>query len=326
MKQHTFEKKYQGSWQSFAAIVEVLEDNNGKSGKKISQCHRFPLLYRNICRDYSLAQKRCYTPAVTKRLHNLVLRGHRQLHKPKKAAFSAVCFFLWHTFPNQLRQSFYYFLFALFLFLAPALITGVFCYINPLGLQQILSTQRAAEIENMYNPAEGSGSRSITRTEEKDFLMFGYYIKHNTSIGLTTFAGGLFFGLGAFAALIYNGLVIGGVSGHLSHPPFAEAFWPFVAGHSSWELTAIVISGTAGIILGKSILYPGRYSRADSLRLTAPKALHLAMGAAVMFFIAAFIEAFWSASLVPPALKYIFSLLNWGSVIFYLSFSGREGR
>jgi hypothetical protein len=42
--------------------------------------------------------------------------------------------------------------------------------------------------------------------------------------------------------------------------------------------------------------------------------------------VAAFIEAFWSSSDLPPATKYSVAGLLWTLVILYLSFSGRGDR
>ena len=50
--------------------------------------------------------------------------------------------------------------------------------------------------------------------------------------------------------VIVNGLVIGAAAGHLSGLGFYQTFWPFVAGHAAFELTAICISAAAGLMLG----------------------------------------------------------------------------
>lgn len=101
-------------------------------------------------------------------------------------------------------------------------------------------------------------------------------------------------------------------------------FWQFVCGHGAFELTAIVICGAAGLLLGYSLIHPGRYRRRDSLRLTAPTALKLVMGGALMLLIAAFIEAFWSSSSFSPQVKFSVAAFYWGVVILYLLFAGRR--
>ena len=49
-------------------------------------------------------------------------------------------------------------------------------------------------------------------------------------------------------------------------------------------------------------------------------------GAAAMFIIAAFIEAFWSSTLMPVMIKYSVAALLWSLVIAYFWFLGRQVR
>ena len=107
---------------------------------------------------------------------------------------------------------------------------------------------------------------------------------------------------------------------------YHDTFWPFVSGHSSLELTAIVICGAAGLMLGRGMIAPGCYSRPDAIRLRAKQALPLVMGAGLMLLGAAFIEAFWSANDLPNQIKYIFATLLWLLMILYFIFAGRAVR
>jgi uncharacterized membrane protein SpoIIM required for sporulation len=149
---------------------------------------------------------------------------------------------------------------------------------------------------------------------------------NNIGIGFRTFAGGILLGIGSLFLLLFNGIVIGGVAGHLTRLGFNDTFWPFVSGHGSFELTAIVICGAAGLMLGHAVLAPGPYTRTQALKRQALEAVQLVLGAALMLLVAAFIEAFWSSSPVPIELKYTVAALLWGLVIVYLVGMGRTSR
>ncbi len=101
-----------------------------------------------------------------------------------------------------------------------------------------------------------------------------------------------------------------------------ETFWPFVSGHGAFELTAIVISGAAGLMLAHAVIAPGNRKRIQALKYIAPDALKLIIGAGIMFFIAAFIEAFWSPSSTAVFIKYIMAAVFWSFVILYFVFAG----
>ena len=178
-------------------------------------------------------------------------------------------------------------------------------------------------MEWMYNPDNRKIGRDRERSSETDFVMFGYYIYNNIGIGFRTFAGGMLMGLGTLLLLLFNGIVIGGVAGHLTRVGYSETFWPFVSGHGAFELTAIVICGAAGLMLGRALIAPGQQRRTQALTSIAPEALKLVMGGAAMLLCAAFIEAFWSSSLFTPAIKYTGAAMLWMLVAGYLVFAGR---
>ena len=154
--------------------------------------------------------------------------------------------------------------------------------------------------------------------------MFGYYIYNNISVGFRTFAGGILAGVGTVLLLLFNGVVIGGVAGHLSQLGYLDTFWPFVSGHGSFELTAIVICGAAGLLMAHGLIAPGQLSRFQALKKKALEAVALVMGAALMLVVAAFIEAFWSASGAASEIKYSVAAVLWLIVIVYLTLAGRS--
>jgi len=87
---------------------------------------------------------------------------------------------------------------------------------------------------------------------------------------------------------------------------------------------AIAISGAAGLRLGAAVVAPGARSRKAALVDAARPAVRLMYGAAAMFFIAAFIEAFWSPlTAFPPQTKYAVGAIMWAVVLGWLLLGGR---
>jgi uncharacterized membrane protein SpoIIM required for sporulation len=114
------------------------------------------------------------------------------------------------------------------------------------------------------------------------------------------------------------------VAGYLTQIGFTGTFWSFVAGHSSLELIAIVLSGAAGLRLGMAVIRPGARSRRAALVAAARPAVRMMYGAALMFCAAAFVEAFWSPlTEVPFAVKIWAGAAGWAVLLAYLGFSGR---
>jgi uncharacterized membrane protein SpoIIM required for sporulation len=132
------------------------------------------------------------------------------------------------------------------------------------------------------------------------------------------------FGLGSVFFLIFNGLVIGAVSGHLTEIGSGQTFWSFVIGHGAFELTAIALAGAAGLQLGWALIAPGQLTRGESLRRAARKSVQMLCGVMIFLLIAAFIEAYWSSTiLIAPWVKYLVGAILWILVAAYLSLAGR---
>jgi uncharacterized membrane protein SpoIIM required for sporulation len=153
--------------------------------------------------------------------------------------------------------------------------------------------------------------------------MSGFYVWNNAGIAFRCFATGIFAGAGTLYYLVYNGIFLGTVAGFLVDRGHGERFFSFVIGHGSFELTAIVVAGAAGLRLGHGLVHPAPYSLSESLRRRGRTAVQLALGAGAMLVVAAGIEAFWSPLPLPPSLKYAAGSLFWLVVVGYLSFAGR---
>jgi len=154
--------------------------------------------------------------------------------------------------------------------------------------------------------------------------MFGFYILNNVSIGFRTFASGLLAGVGAVFVLIMNGVIIGGVAGHLTEIGYGDPFWRFVAGHSGPELTAIVIAGGAGLQIGMALIAPGRRSRARALIDAGRIGAKLVLGVFAMLVFAAFVEAYWSSlAWMPREVKFSVGAIVWLGIGLWLWRGGR---
>lgn len=325
MNQDAFVKKYQPLWDELEAVLKDLEGAGLRHKERHASASHLPQLYRRICNHYALARRRRYSPTLVERLHRMVLRGHQQLYTRRGAWLWQLLIFIIADFPRTLRDNLRYFLLALALFLLPALVVGGLSMSDEYFVYSVLDESDVSNFEQMYDPGNEKIGREKGRSADTDLMMFGFYIRHNISIGFQTFAMGILAAVGTVLILIFNGVVLGGVAGHLTRIGYTDTFWPFVCGHSALELTAIVIAGTAGLIVGHALLAPGQYHRLDALKLRGRIALRLIMGAALMLVGAAFIEAFWSSSGFPSGIKYSVAAVLWTLVIAYFTFAGRRG-
>ena len=321
MKQSLFESRHQHQWQTFAEQLKQLEQGKAKAADVAD----FPHQYRRLCQHLALAQQRGYSSYLVDPLQQLALRGHQQLYRHRSQLTANILAFLLADFPRLVREQWRFVLIAGLLFFGSLVGIALLVYLFPDLIYSIISPQQVADMQGMYNPDASRLGRAAERAASEDWMMFGYYVMHNIGIAFQTFAAGLLFGLGSVFFLIFNGLVIGAVSGHLTDIGYGQTFWSFVIGHGAFELSAITLAGAAGLQLGWSLVAPGRLARSEALRLAARKSVRMLCGVMVFLLIAAFIEAYWSSTTrIEPWIKYAVGAALWLLVAAYLSLAGRS--
>jgi uncharacterized membrane protein SpoIIM required for sporulation len=322
VKQSQFETEQAGTWADYRRLLEVLE-SPGRGRRRSAPLERFPRLFRRLCGHYALARTRGYSPGLVAELHDLVRRGYAQLYRRRQDWLDRGLSFLSAGFPRTLRRHAWAFWLSAAVFFGSMLTMGLAAYQDSELIYSLLDAGTVAAMESMYDPTNRAPGRTAERQADTDFAMFGYYVMNNVGIAFRTFAGGIVFGLGSLFFLVFNGLVIGAVAGHLTQLGFGDTFWPFVSGHGALELTAIAVAGAAGLLLAAGLLAPGQRRRLDALRVQAREAVKLVTGAMFMLILAAVIEGFWSGSTAPAPSKYLVGIGWWLLVILYLSLAGR---
>lgn len=70
--------------------------------------------------------------------------------------------------------------------------------------------------------------------------------------------------------------------------------------HGTLEISAIIIGGAAGIVMGNGLLFPGTFSRIKSFQRSARQGLKIMMGIVPIILIAAFIEGYLTRNTDAP--------------------------
>lgn len=327
MRQEQFVERHLAEWQAFEHWLQTRGDvrkaRSVASGNALMGDEDMPPRYRRICQQLALARRRGYSPAVTTRLQAMMEQGHQVLYRTPPPRWRRSAEFVLAEFPRLVRSEAGCMTAALLLFALP--LVGWFALLQwrPELIHALMSPQQVAQLENMYDPA--NAAHRIGRDSGSDWYMFGVYIMNNISIGLRTFASGLLAGVGTIIVLLFNGMSIGAVFGHLHRIGYGDTLWRFVCGHGSFELTAIVIAGGAGLRLGLDLVAPGQRRRIDALVEAGRKGAKICLGVTLMLLVAAFIEAFWSSiGSIPAVVKYSVAGVLWTLVFAWLMFGGRN--
>ena len=301
------------NWQE----LELLSQELGYRRRKTlgpQRLARFAALYRAACADLALADSYQLPPNTVQYLHRLVGRAHNQLYRSRVFNISRWSELLLVEVPQRVfndRCVQFAFCFFWGIFIMSAVLASS-TNLWPEYAEAILGQEQLDQLTSNF--AEPLGNREPIISP----IMASFYIKHNTSIGLQCFAGGLLVVPGLFITL-FNGAHLGACFGYMARPEIYAAegknFFHFVTAHGPFELTAIVLSFGAGLRLGMAILRTDGLTRGASLRKVARESMPIMGSAMILFFFAALIEAFLSPSRLPGWLEDTVSTVLVGAVV-----------
>lgn len=303
-------------WRELDLLLGEGEALHTKDGPTIS---RAASLYRSLCTDLMRCRSARYTPDLAGYLHGLAGRAHNTLYGAAPFRLPGLAALLARDFPRTLRERWRFFALASALFVIPWAV-GLFGALHSNDFS--VKVLPAPMLEGMARAYEEGFDKG--RSAGTDTGMAGFYVWNNVGIAFRCFATGVLFGTGSLFFLVYNGLMIGTVTGYVMSAGHGGNIWTFMCGHAPFELTAIVISGAAGLQMGYALVETGGLTRRGSLRRQAPEIARLILGAAFMLLIAALLEGFWSPSSIPPTIKWAASGVFTVGVALYLALAGRS--
>jgi len=268
-------------------------------------------LYRGAAADLAYARRRFPGDPVVARLEGLVTRGRAAVYG-RTGRRGNVRAFLARGYWRRLAERPAIVALAWALLLVPAAAGAIWGLLDPGAAVGLVPADFADAADP---PAEGrdfgAGEGSVFATQ---------VLINNIQVTLAAFAGGLVFGLGTVAALLFNGLLLGVIGGLAFGAGNGEAFVRLVSSHGPLELSCIVVGGVAGLRLGHALIVPGQRTRLRSLQLEAARAVELALGTAPWLVLCGFLEGLATGPELPvwfqAGLGLGLAALFWGLVVW----------
>jgi len=148
--------------------------------------------------------------------------------------------------------------------------------------------------------------------------MFIMIVSNNLMVDVLTFFSGLILSIGSIFVLIRNGLMLAAFQYYfIERDLFRESFLA-VWLHGTLEISAMIICGAAGIVLGKGLVFPGTYSRTQAFFSSAQRATKIFFSALPITFVAGIIESFLTRYTNAPDILRLGLIVS--SLLFILSY------
>ena len=292
LKSAQFRREREAGW----AELELLLERAGRRGVGLltpADLERLPLLYRAALSSLSVARAIALDRHLLLYLEDLALRSYLVVYAPQGSLMEALGGFFRDGLPRAMRQ------------VGPHVAIAVVALVAGVVLGFVL-TVNDEEWASALMPGWLGGGRGPLSTREdllddeinapwpglvESFVTFaGFLFRNNTMVGVLAFGLGALAGVPTLMLTAFQGVTLGALLALHVNRGLGFEFIAWVSIHGVTELGAVVLCAAGGLLVAEKILFPGQYSRLDSLARSGPVAAHVAMGAMLLFLLAAIIE------------------------------------
>lgn len=251
---------------------------------------------------------------VTHYINGMASGIFQRIYRNHKGDKGRIRNFFYYLLPLLIRKHHRLFLFTFCYFL-------LFCIIGAFSAAHDETFVRGVLGDGYVNMTEeniASGDPFGVYKNENEWLMWVRIAYNNIQVSMICFVMGIAFSAGTLWILFKNGIMLGSFQYFF----FAKGLgWPSVLViwiHGTLEISSIIIAGTAGMIMGNSLLFPGTHTRTESLKRGAMEGLKVIVALVPIFIVAAFLESFVTRhTSMPLALSISILALSAAFIIWY---------
>lgn len=304
MKETGFIKQNKEKWIEFEKILQLKK----KDPDRLSN------LFIQITDDLSYSRTFYPNRSVRVYLNNIAQQVFYSIYKNKRERKSRFWSFWKEDLPKLVYESGRELRLSLAVFVIALIIGMVSCHFDPDFMRMILGDDY---VEMTKRNIENGDPMAVYKSSGEMDMLLGITF-NNLRVDFITFLFGLVCGVGSVAIVFYNGVMVGVFQYFfIQRGLFAESFLT-VWLHGTLEMAACVISGAAGIALGKGLVFPGTHSRLEAFQLSARRGLRLLIGILPITVIAAIIESFITRyTEVPDFIKASLIIASWMFILGY---------
>jgi uncharacterized membrane protein SpoIIM required for sporulation len=288
-----FVEDHRARWARLGALVERAGGRVARLGA--DEVLELGALYRSATSDLAVARRDFPHDTVSERLNDVVAAAHALVYSESPASSRRLRRFVTRELPAAARAAMPFTLVAFALVVVPAIVTFAAGLIQPDVAASALSEDARRQIIGRTPGTE--------IPPELRASMGPLIIVNNVTVSIAAFAGGMTAGLYTAYILVLNGTQLGTIFAILQQAGVASSLLTFILAHGFLELSAIFLSGGAGLRLAWAILHPGQRSRGDALRIAGGQSMRVMLLVVVTLVCAGLIEGFVSPTTLLPAVK-----------------------
>jgi uncharacterized membrane protein SpoIIM required for sporulation len=298
----TFAGERRDRWVELDQLVRAAGRRPERLGPE--RVRRLGALYRSTAADLALARRRYAGDPVVAHLTDLVGRARPVVYANERLA-GTLREFASHGFWRRVRERPAPLLVAAALLFGTWTLAAVWSWRDPGAALAVVP----GEFLSWTEPQEARGAP----TTEESAAFASSLFTNNIRVAILALAAGIAAGLGAAFVLLYNGLLLGVVTGLAINAGNGDLLLEWIPAHGILELSCILVAGAAGMRMGWALVAPGRRRRGAALAAEARPAAEMVLGVAAWLVLAGLIEGFVSPSGIGLAARIVVGLVAAGA-------------
>lgn len=279
MKEITFLKQNASKWEGYESSLDKKE---AEHPAKVAE------MFIELTDDFSYSKSNYEASKTTQYLNSLTSRVHQLVYRNKKESNKRVFLFWKIEIPTLFGKYHNLLLISFVVGIIGTLLGAVSQLYDESFVRIIMGDDYVNQtIERIKN-----GNPIGIYGEMPQGFMFFYITINNIRVSFMMFAMGMIFSVGTGFYILYNCIMLGSFFAMFYQYNVLGKALKVVWIHGTLEISAIVIAGCAGFILGNSFMFPGSYSRLESFKRGAKDGIKIIVGLIPIFICAGFLESF----------------------------------
>ena len=279
MREAAFLRQNAERWKRFE---ELLARRNQADPDQLAD------LFIQLTDDLSYARTNYPQSKTAQYLNTLASRVHQAIYRNRKERSNRFVTFWKEELPLLMREVHREVFYSFVIFLL-AFVIGALSAANDDSFVRLILGDGYVNmtLENIER-----GDPMGVYSDSGELGMFAYITFNNIRVSFMAFAMGIFLSAGTAYILFFNGVMLGAFQYFFYQKGLLLTSVLAVWIHGTLEISAIVIAGAAGLVMGNSLLFPRTRTRRESFRRGAVRGMKMIVGLIPIFIVAGFLEGF----------------------------------
>jgi uncharacterized membrane protein SpoIIM required for sporulation len=291
LRSDRFRLERESEWRRLDDIVKRME---GGGLRRISDDDliALPALYRTAASSLSVARETSLDAATLAYLEALVQRAWFQVYGPRQGFARWLRGFLLGGWSRAVRALWLDICIALFVMVAGTIVGWLlvaqdeawYYRLFPAGMGEarVPGASREQLLQTIATEESAAGLSTFA----------AQLFSNNSGVCILAFALGFAFGIPSLLLLVHNMALLGALLWLFDGQGLVVELAAWLSVHGTTELFGILLSGAAGLHIGRAMAFPGNLSVLDAAAAAGRRSAVVMVGVVIMMVVAALLEAF----------------------------------